>query len=118
MTDDTNVPKWLEPTEHTNGGRPMFTMGPSLHHAMRMGEVMDLPTWLAWRERVAAALGLVEPTKLTMAGVATRMIAADRVNEAIAAELRRLADSFEAQSDGSRGYCRVLRARADELAGK
>lgn len=96
----------------------------------------DLPAWLAWRSRVAEALGLVDPVEMeasrivalaSAAGVGQGDYAAVReavvrdrqahVDRAIAAELRRLADEEQEnwRMDHGPAPYDLLRARADEL---
>lgn len=75
-----------------------------------------LDKWIDLRRRLAEALGLVEP------GPPIFTFNAEHVNEAVAAELRGMADSWVehggAEHGGMGHACELLRARADELEGK
>lgn len=68
-----------------------------------------LAKWLAWRSRVAEALGLVEPSKNR-----TGVCPSAAIDVAVAAELRRMAD-WVGDDDARRVVSARLRARADEL---
>jgi len=135
MTDGAKeVPEWLEPYGSSfvlaEPVREALALDMMRCYVVKADAVESLTEWLAWRERVAAALGLVEPTYFTISPIGSipcqpenpeifiraPQVHAATVDKAVAAELRRLADEVDqGRDENSTDSAMRIRARADEL---
>jgi len=119
--DETTIPPWLERSEFQHSlddDECVYDAAAALDEVIDGGHnaSMLLPEWLAWRSRVAEALGLVDLAS-ALADFQTMMDAMRAgTDKAIAAELRSVAERLEATHLRCRKFVAMdIRARADDL---